>query len=177
MSMLYYKTLYIGIRSQNLQVNLSSKLETDFTEHRTEFYSLSDSYIYKRCLSTYVWSLISYDSGRHFDVFNYPPPKPLVPSSQIHNPLNESLYAHMVHEAHISLSGVCFVQLGQGSVQQSLFLENSVIRVSIKVPSRCLGSHTYTLAPLNQTPSVIDEVNKEHLKDSANRPTPAILLS
>lgn len=78
------------------------------------------------------------------------PPKPLVPSSQIHNPLNESLNAHMVHKAHISLSGVCFVQLGQGSMQQSLFLENSVIRVSVKVPvtSRCLGSHTCTLAPL-----------------------------
>lgn len=76
------------------------------------------------------------------------PPKPPVPSSQIHKPLNESLNAHMVHKAHISLSGVRFVQLGQGSVQQSLFLETSVIRVSVKVPSRCLGSHTCTLAPL-----------------------------
>lgn len=41
-----------------------------------------------------------------------PTPKPLVPLSQIHNPLNESLKAHMVHKAHISLSGLCFVQLG-----------------------------------------------------------------
>jgi len=53
----------------------------------------------------------------------------------------------MVHKDHISLSGVCLMQLGQGSVQQSLFLEKSVIRVSVKVPSRCLGSHTCTLAP------------------------------
>ncbi len=73
------------------------------------------------------------------------PPKPLVPSSQIHNPLNESLNAHMMHKAHISLPGVRFVQLGRGSVHQRVYFWKILSSVSVLRCHHGAWGHTHVL--------------------------------